>query len=60
VLEAGEYRFFAGTSVRDGQWLEETWTLPENRIVRQLASRMAPTCLEKRLRADGTWENCWI
>ena len=56
VLEAGEYRFFAGTSVRDGQWLEETWTLPENRIVRQLASRMAPTCLEKRLRADGTWE----
>ena len=56
VLEAGEYRFFVGTSVRDGQWLEETWTLPENRIVRQLASRMAPTCLEKRLRADGTWE----
>ena len=56
VLEAGEYRFFVGTSVRDGQWLEETWTLPENRIVRQLASRMAPTCLEKRLLADGTWE----
>ena len=56
VLEAGEYRFFVGTSVRDGQWLENTWTLPENRIVRQLTSRMAPTCLEKRLLADGTWE----
>ena len=56
VLEAGEYRFFVGTSVRDGQWLEDTWTLPENRIVQQLTSRMAPTCLEKRLLADGSWE----
>lgn len=56
VLEAGEYRFFVGTSVRDGQWLEDTWTIPENRIVQQLTSRMAPTCLEKRLLADGSWE----
>ncbi len=56
VLEAGEYRFFVGTSVRDGKWLDETWSLPENRITQQLTSRMAPTCLEKRLRADGSWE----
>ena len=56
VLEPGEYRFFVGTSVRDGQWLEDAWTLPENRIIQQLTSRMAPTCLEKRLLADGTWE----
>lgn len=56
VLEAGEYRFFIGTSVRDGEWLEDAWSLPENRIVQQLTSRMAPTCLEKRLLADGTWE----
>ena len=56
VLEAGEYRFFVGTSVRDGQWLEDTWTIPENRIVQQLTSRMAPTCLKKRLLADGSWE----
>lgn len=56
VLEAGEYRFFIGTSVRDGKWLAETWTLPENRITEQLTPRMVPTRLEKRLKADGTWE----
>ncbi len=56
VLEAGEYRFFLGTSVRDGKWLAETWTLPENRVTEQLTSRMAPSCLEKRLLADGSWE----
>ena len=56
VLEAGEYRFFIGTSVRDGKWLDETWVLPENRVTKQLVSRMAPTCLEKRLLANGTWE----
>ena len=56
LLEAGEYRFFVGTSVRDGKWLEETWTLGENRVTEQLATRMAPTCLEKRMLADGTWE----
>ena len=56
VLEAGEYRFFIGTSVRDGRWAEETWTLPENRITEQLTSRMTPACLEKRMLADGTFE----
>ena len=56
VLEAGEYRFFIGSSVRDGKWVEETWTLAEDRVTEQLVSRMAPTCLEKRLLADGSYE----
>ena len=56
VLEAGEYRFFIGTSVRDGKWMPETWTLTEDRITEQLTSRMAPSCLEKRMLADGTFE----
>ncbi|MBO7663870.1 MAG: glycoside hydrolase family 3 protein [Clostridia bacterium] len=56
ILEAGQYRFFIGTSVRDGKETAETWNLPEDRIVKQLVSRMAPTCLEKRMRADGSWE----
>ena len=47
VLEAGEYRFYLGTNVRDAQQAKETWTLKENRITEQLTSRMAPTCLEK-------------
>ena len=57
VLEAGEYRFFIGTSVRDTKQAEETWILAEDRITEQLTSRMAPTCLEKRLLADGTYES---
>ena len=56
ILEAGEYRFRIGTSVRDGKTLTETWTLAEDRITRQLTARMVPTCLERRLRADGTTE----
>ena len=56
VLEKGEYRFFIGTSVRDGAWAEETWTLPEDRVTEQLTARMVPTNLEKRLRADGSYE----
>ena len=56
VLEAGEYSFFIGTSVRDGKYAPETWQLDENKIVEQLTARMTPTCLEKRLLADGTFE----
>ena len=56
VLEAGEYRFFIGTSVRDVRQAGNSWILDENRITEQLAARMVPTCLEKRLLADGTWE----
>ncbi len=57
VLEKGEYRFYIGTSVRDVREAAETWLLEEDRITEQLTSRMAPTCLEKRLLADGTWES---
>ncbi len=57
VLEAGEYRFHIGTSVRDTVTAAETWTLAEDRITEQLTARMVPTCLEKRLLADGTYES---
>ncbi len=57
VLEAGEYRFHIGTSVRDTVTAKETWTLKENRITEQLSPKMVPTNLEKRLLADGTYES---
>ena len=57
VLEAGEYRFLIGTSVRDVRQAAETWTLEEDRVTEQLTARMVPTCLEKRLLADGSWES---
>ncbi|MCR5297517.1 MAG: glycoside hydrolase family 3 C-terminal domain-containing protein [Clostridiales bacterium] len=57
VLEAGTYLFHIGTSVRNTVTAEESWTLDENRITEQLTARMVPTCLEKRLLADGTFED---
>ncbi len=56
VLEKGEYRFLMGTSVRDVREAAQTWVLEEDRITQQLTARMTPTCLEKRLRADGSFE----
>ena len=57
VLEAGEYRFFIGTSVRDGKEAAETWTLAEDRVTEQLTARMAPTDLRERMLSDGTMES---
>ena len=56
VLEAGEYKIFVGTSVRDND-LAYTYTLPENVIVEKLNSYCAPVKLEKRLMADGTYRD---
>ena len=56
VLEAGQYRFYIGTSVRDVREIGKTWEITEDRITEQLSPRMVPTCLDKRLKADGSWE----
>ena len=56
LLEAGEYRFFIGNSVRDAVEAETVYTLDETRIVRQLTQRMAPTQLDKRMLSDGSFE----
>jgi len=56
VLEAGAYRFYIGTSVRDARQTAETWTLDSDRVIRQETARMVPTCLEKRMLADGSYE----
>ena len=55
LLEPGEYRFFVGTDVRAPQ-ADFTWKLENLRVVEQLKQRMAPTQLEKRMLADGSYE----
>ncbi len=55
LLEAGDYAFHIGTSVRDTV-PAGTWTLPETRIIRRLSRRLTPHLLGKRLCADGTFE----
>lgn len=56
VLEKGEYRFFVGNSVRDGQILDYVWTAETDIVTQQLQEKGAPSKLKKRLLADGSYE----
>ncbi len=56
VLEKGTYRFMTGGSVRNLITLSKELTLPENVVVKQCESLLAPTSLSRRLRADGSYE----
>ena len=56
ILEAGTYKFFIGTSVRDVVELDFDYTLNENVIVKQLSAKLVPTGLNKRMLADGSYE----
>ena len=56
VLEAGEYRFFAGANVRDAADCGFGYVVEADTVLEQLAHRMAPVQLEKRMRADGSYE----
>lgn len=57
VLEKGSYAFYLGTDVRSARELSYHYEVADNRIAARLVSRMAPTQLAMRLRADGTYEN---
>lgn len=56
VLEAGDYVFYVGTSVRDTEKLEFVYNVPQNRVVEQLSEKIAPTSLKERMLADGSFE----
>ncbi|HCT91481.1 MAG TPA: beta-glucosidase [Lachnospiraceae bacterium] len=56
VLEKGEYSLYVGNSVRDAKKLSYVYTVTENRVVRQLTQRVAPSRLVKRMLADGSYE----
>ena len=56
VLEAGEYLFYVGTSVRDVKKLDYVYSVPQNRVVEQLSEKIAPTSLKERMLADGSFE----
>ncbi len=56
VLEQGEYRFFVGNNVRDAKALDLVYHNAEDRVVKQLASKLAPSRLKERLLSDGSYE----
>lgn len=56
ILEAGDYVFFVGTSVRDVEKLGFVYTVPQNKVVEQLNEKIAPASLKERMLADGSFE----
>ena len=56
VLESGDYRFFVGTDVRAAAECAWFYHQDADQVVCQLTKRLAPTQLERRLRADGSYE----
>lgn len=56
ILEAGDYVFFVGTSVRNVEKLGYVYTVPQDRVVKQLSEKIAPTSLKERMLADGSFE----
>lgn len=56
VMEAGTYHLYLGTNVREAQELDFTYELAETKIVEQLHSYSAPERLDKRMKADGTYD----
>ena len=56
LLEKGEYSFYIGNSSRDTAELDYKYVCEEDRIIRQLTSKLAPTSLSKRLLSDGSYE----
>ncbi|MBQ2696916.1 MAG: glycoside hydrolase family 3 C-terminal domain-containing protein [Clostridia bacterium] len=55
VMEAGEYKIYVGTSVRDAKEIEFRYELKENKICQKLTEYCKPTKLGKRLTATGEY-----
>ena len=61
VIEAGDYEFLLGSSIRQAQdsGLGYLYEVEENIIVEQLSEQMKARLLQKRLLADGTYEKIY-
>ncbi|GHU68206.1 hypothetical protein FACS189413_04540 [Bacteroidia bacterium] len=56
VLEKGQYTFYVGNSIRNLKPAAYKYVVKENRVTEQLAHRVVPSQLPKRLLADGTFQ----
>lgn len=56
VLEKGAYKLYVGTSIRDVEEIDYTYTLDEDVITEQLHSYGAPENLKRRMLADGSYQ----
>ena len=56
ILEKGEYTFHVGTSVRDTQQADYSYTVKDNTVTAQCSDWCRPFKLAKRMLADGSFE----
>ena len=56
VMEAGEYSFYLGNSVRNTEKISFVYKEEADRVVLVLKERVAPRQLAKRILADGSFE----
>ena len=57
ILEGGDYRFFAGSNVRDLDEAQYRYTVAEDFVVtRQLTQKCPPNLLSRRMLSDGSFE----
>lgn len=56
VLEAGDYHFYVGNSVRNVGEPVYSWHLKKDTVTQQLSARLVPTDLPERMLADGSME----
>jgi len=56
IMEQGTYRFFVGTDIRTLEELSYQYTLEDNIITRQCTTYCTPERLDRRLKADGSYE----
>ncbi len=57
VMEAGTYRFYVGSSIRDVRELDYAWEQAHTVVTERLSEKLAPSKLARRLLADGTYED---
>lgn len=56
ILEKGTYRIYVGTDVRNAKEIDYTYELEETIITQTLHSYCTPKKLDKRMKADGSYE----
>lgn len=56
VLEKGTYTIYVGTDVRTATIIDYAYTVSEDTVTKQLTSYGSPEKLDKRMKADGTYE----
>lgn len=57
VLEKGDYKFFIGNDITDLTMIDDTYSIEEDRIIKKLSSKLAPSKLKCRMKNDGTFED---